>query len=241
METIRQRRCASVIAIDGPAAVGKSTVGRRLATRLDYLFLDTGAIYRSLTLLALQEGVLVDDGVSLACLAERMDLEIVPALPASGQMYTILLSGEDRTSDVRSRDVDAAVSLVSEQREVREALLPTQRRLGRERVVMVGRDVGTVVLPNADCKIYLDASLEARARRRLVDLCASGRDVDFETVLAEISRRDAIDSSRTVAPLRRADDAIAVVTDCLTEDEVLDLLVEVCCAGRGRPGDILGG
>lgn len=233
-------RCASVIAIDGPAAVGKSTVGKRLAARLGYLFLDTGAIYRALTLLAHREGVSVDDGVALARLANRMDLDIVPAPPGSDRLYSVYLSGEDQTAEVRSPAVDADVSAVSEKREVRDAVLPIQRRLGRERVVMVGRDIGTVVLPHADRKIYLDASAEVRAERRLADMRRAGRAVDAATVLSEIRRRDALDSSRAVAPLRRADDAIAVVTDCLTEDEVVDLLVDVCCRGVGRPGEVLG-
>lgn len=240
MTDSRLDRCASVIAIDGPAAVGKSTVGRRLALRLGYLFLDTGAIYRALTLLAHREGVSVEDGAALAGLAERMDLDIVAAPPESGRLYSVYLSGEDQTVEVRSRAVDADVSAVSEKREVRDAVLPIQRRLGRERVLMVGRDIGTVVLPHADRKIYLDASLEVRAQRRLADMRRAGRDVDLSIVLDEIRRRDTLDSSRAIAPLRRADDAIAVVTDHLAEDEVVDLLVEICCCGLGKPGDTLG-
>jgi cytidylate kinase len=231
---------ASVIAIDGPAAVGKSTVGRRLAVRLGYLFLDTGAIYRALTLVALLEDIPVDDGPALASRACSLDLEIVPAPPESGRLYTVYVEGVDRTAEIRSREVDAAVSRVSEQAEVREAVLPIQRRLGCSRSVVVGRDIGTVVLPDADCKLYLDASPEVRASRRLADLLAAGRAVDLDTVLAEIQARDAIDSSREVAPLRRADDAITVLTDHLSEDEVLDLALDVCCRGHARPGDVVG-
>jgi cytidylate kinase len=229
-----------VIAIDGPAAVGKSTAGRRLAGLLGYLFLDTGAIYRALTLLALREGAGVADGRALAALATSMALEIVPAPADSGRLYTVYLEGADQTREIRGREVDATVSAVSEHREVRDALLPIQRRLGRARAVVVGRDIGTVVLPDADRKVYLDASLRVRARRGLADLRGTGGPADLDTMLAEIRRRDDLDSSRSVAPLRRADDAITIVTDHLTEDDVVDLLFRVCCAGLGCPGDTLG-
>jgi cytidylate kinase len=168
-----------------------------------------------------------------------MDLEMSPTPPGDRRLYTVTLEGRDETSTIRASEVDAAVSAVSEHRQVRDAVLPVQRRLGRARAVVVGRDIGTVVLPDADRKIYLDASEEVRACRRLPERRRSGRSVDYPTVLAEIRRRDALDSSRAVAPLRAAADAITVLTDHLTEDEVVELLVEICCGRLGEPATCL--
>src|SRR5579883_701335 len=161
------------IAIDGPAGVGKSTVGERLAKQIQYLYLDTGAMYRALTWLALQRKIDLDDAAALGALAETFDLEIILPTIADGRQYTVLVEGRDVTWELRSPEVDHAVSLVSRHPPVRAAMRRRQREIGeRGGVVMAGRDIGTVVLPNAQLKIYLTASLEERARRRWLELRA---------------------------------------------------------------------
>lgn len=213
-----------VVAIDGPAAAGKSTVARRLADRLDAMLFDTGTLYRALTLAALRRGVPVTDGPALAALAAERHLDVVPPSTADGRLYDVLLDGEDVTWPIREAAVDAAVSDVSAHPEVRRALLPAQRRIARGRVVIVGRDIGTVVVPDAPVKIYLQASLEERARRRHRELADRGVDEPLEAIVRELARRDAIDSGRQTSPLRIADDALVLATDDLSIEEVVDRL-----------------
>ncbi len=213
-----------LIAIDGPAGVGKSTLGARLAAALGYLFFDTGVLYRALTLAALEAGVDVTSGPELAALAERIRIQVrPPADEGDGRAYTVLLDGRDVTWAIRSPEVNRHVSTVAAHPEVRRALLPVQREIGRAgRVVMVGRDIGTVVLPEAELKIFLRASLEERARRRLRDLEARGVEARLEEVMEELAARDRLDSGREVAPLRPAPDALILDTDRMTLEEELE-------------------
>jgi cytidylate kinase len=217
-----------VIAIDGPAAAGKSTVGREIGAQLGYPFLDTGAIYRAMTWTALHRGVDLSDDDTLSELAASLTIDVGPPTPDSIEPSTIFVDGEDVTRFLRQPEVEAAVSLVSSVAGVREALVKVQRDLaGRNSVVMAGRDIGTVVLPEADLKVYLDASVEERARRRFAELSALGLDVTEEDVLRDLRRRDRIDSERSVSPLRPADDAIVLDTDGLTLEEVVQRLAEL--------------
>lgn len=217
-----------VIAIDGPAAAGKSTVGRKIGAQLGYPFLDTGAIYRAATWTALHRGVDLSDEEALSDLAASISIDVGPPSSESIEPCTIFLDGEDVTQFLRQPEVEAAVSLVSRVAGVREALVQVQQELaGRNAVVMAGRDIGTVVLPKADLKVYLDASVEERARRRFAELLALGQDVTEENVLRDLRRRDRIDSERSVSPLRPADDAIALDTDGLTLEEVVQRVMEL--------------
>jgi len=214
------------IAIDGPAASGKSTVGRELAIRLGYLYFDTGVMYRAVTLAALRQRIPIDDEAAITRLARDIAIEVEPPTVTDGRQYTVTVDGDDVTWDLRRPEVDANVSHVSSYRGVREALSAQQRRIGeRGRVVMVGRDIGTVVLPDADLKIFLTASPEERARRRLKDLQARGETASFDSVLQDIRRRDGIDSGRTYAPLRPADDAVILDTTNRTVQQVIEAIV----------------
>ncbi len=217
-----------VIAIDGPAASGKSTVGRLVAEKLGFLLFDTGALYRAVTLAALRRGVPIEDEARITDLARTIHIELIPATVADGRSYTVLVDGEDVTWAIRSEDVDAHVSAVSAHPGVREALKHQQRRIARQgNVVMAGRDIGTVVFPEAPLKVYLDASPEVRAQRRCEELQARGEEADFDEILAAVRRRDAIDSTRETAPLRTAEDAIVIHTDHMNIDQVVDAIVKL--------------
>lgn len=219
------------IAIDGPAASGKSTLGQRLAAHLGYLYIDTGVMYRAVTWAALRRGVPIADEAALTRLAETLDLDIAPPTVKDGRPYTVRVDGEDVTWDLRRPEVDAAVSQVSAYPGVRRALTRRQRQIGlRGRVVMVGRDIGTVVLPEADLKIYLDARLETRAWRRYQELQARGADVPFEAVLETMRQRDALDQGREVAPLRPAPDAVVLDTTSLDIEGVFQKVLGLIAA-----------
>jgi CMP/dCMP kinase len=212
-----------MITIDGPAASGKSTLGHRLAQLLGYLYFDTGVMYRAVTWLALKQGVDIDDEVAITTLAEDAQIDVLSPSVDDGRAYTVIVEGQDITWDIRQPEVEAHVSPVSAYAGVRKALSAQQRRIGqRGKVVMVGRDIGTVVLPDADLKIYLDASVEERARRRFVELQGRGQPADYDEILQAMRRRDEIDSQRKVAPLRPADDAIILCSDGLDADQVLE-------------------
>ena len=213
----------SIIAIDGPAASGKSTIGSRLARALGYLFFDTGVMYRAITWLALERGIDVHDEVAVTALAEDAQIDIAPASKPDGRACDVLINGQDITWETRSRKVDENVSIVSANAGVRKALSQQQRRIGqRGRIVMVGRDIGTVVLPEADLKIYLDATAEERARRRYDEILARGGTPEYESILRRVRERDRIDSTRDVAPLKAAEDAVVLDSDQLNEDEVFE-------------------
>lgn len=216
----------STIAIDGPAASGKSTLGFHLAQHLDYLCLDTGVLYRALTWAALDRDVPIMDEAAISALVEEVDIDVTqPPEGENGRQSIVRVGGQDVTDDIRSPDVDHAVSPVSVYPAVRESLTERMRRIAaRGRVVMVGRDIGTVVIPHADLKFYVIASAEERARRRYLDRQAQGKTESFEEVLAEIRRRDEIDSHRATAPLRPAPDAILFDT---TELDIEAMFCEI--------------
>ena len=220
---------ASVIAIDGPAASGKSTLGLRLANVLGYLFFDTGVMYRAITWLVLQRGINVRDEAAVTALAENAQIDVAPASKADGRACDVLVDGQDITWEIRRRKVESNVSIVSAYRGVRSALSQQQRRIGqRGHIVMVGRDIGTVILPEADLKIYLDASAQQRARRRYDEIIARGKHADYNEILAKVIERDRIDSTRDVAPLKAAEDAIVLDSDKLTADEVFEQVLALC-------------
>jgi cytidylate kinase len=219
----------NIIAIDGPAASGKSTLGRRLADSLGYLFFDTGVMYRAVTWGALQRGLEITDEGAVTHLAETAQIDVRPPSQEDGRACDVLLDGVDITWETRRPDVEANVSPVSAYRDVRKALASQQRRIGlRGRVVMVGRDIGTIVLPEADLKIYLDASAEERARRRFKEILQRGGQADYEKVLAGVRNRDQIDSTRAFSPLRAAEDAVILDSDKMNADQVF-LKVKALC------------
>lgn len=215
------------IALDGPAASGKTTVGRRLAERLGSLCFDTGLLYRAATVLALRERLSPEDEGSLVALVERIAISVVPDA-ASRIGCRVLAGGADLTDALHTPAVDASVSAVSRHERVRAALLEAQRAVASETpVVMLGRDIGTVVLPDADLKLYLDASAEARARRRFRERLARGEPAVYAEVHAATRARDARDAGRAVAPLAAAPDAVIVNTDRCTIDDVVEHLLRL--------------
>ena len=213
----------TAIALDGPAASGKSTIGGLLAARLGYLYFDTGVMYRAVTWAALQLGIDISDESSVTLVAQRLDIQVAPPTADDGRQYTVYADGEDITWAIRTPDVNRNVSPVSAYSGVRTAMTDQQRRIARlGPVVMVGRDIGTVVLPDAELKIYLDATPQARARRRQKEMSARGDESDYDLLLQQMIRRDRIDSTRALAPLCPADDAIIIDTTRLSIDQVLD-------------------
>jgi cytidylate kinase len=219
------------IAIDGPAGAGKSTIGALVAERLGYLFLDTGAMYRAIALAARRRGLDPDDAPQLGTLAREVRVIIGPPTKRDGRAYTVLLDGDDVTWAIREAEIDRIVSQVARVPAVRDAMVEQQRDLAqRGRLVMVGRDIGTVVLPKADRKIYLTASAAERAKRREEELLSRGQVRPRQDLLQEILRRDKLDSERTVAPLKAADDAIVVQTDGLSVGQALDKVLGIVTA-----------
>lgn len=218
----------AIIAVDGPAASGKSTIGRMLAEKLGYLFFDTGIMYRAITWIALQRGIPPNDEARISSLAEEIEINILPPSLTDGRSSDIQADGKEITWQIRRPEVDANVSVVSAYPAVRRAMTAQQRRIGmRGRVVMVGRDIGTIVLPEADLKIYLDASPEERARRRYQENILRAEPADLAEILESVRKRDQIDSSRELAPLRPADDAIVVNTDHMDISQVFNTILEL--------------
>jgi len=227
-ETPRPMTLPPVITIDGPAASGKTTIGKLLAERLGYLFVDTGVMYRAVTWAALKRFALVEDEEAVTSLAEQIEIDIRPPSRPDGRDFDILADGRDITWQIRNSEVEENVSLVSSYLGVRKALSAQQRRIGlRGGVVMVGRDIGTVVMPEAQVKIYLNASLEERANRRYLELQKRGEDIDLESIKAAMIARDRFDSSRKHAPLRPAENAIVLDTDSLNIQAVLDKIISI--------------
>ncbi|HEY9151872.1 MAG TPA: (d)CMP kinase [Anaerolineales bacterium] len=219
----------NIIAIDGPAASGKSTLGRRLADSLDYLFFDTGVMYRAVTWTALQRGLDLRNEAAVTELAEKIQIDVSPASKPDGRACDVIVESKDITWETRRPEVDSNVSVISAYRGVRAAMSKQQRRIGqRGKVVMVGRDIGTVVLPEADLKIYLDASAQERARRRYDEIKTRGGEADYDDILASVIERDRIDSTRDVAPLRAADDAVVIDSDAMNADEVFEKVKRLC-------------
>ena len=218
----------TTIAIDGPAASGKSTVGEKVAQQLGFLFFDTGIMYRAVTLAVLQAGFDPADESSVSSIANRVDIDILPPGKNDGRKADVFLNGRDVTWEVRSREVEGSVSQVSTYKGVRDAMTAQQRRIGqRGNVVMVGRDIGTVVFPDAELKIYLEASAQVRARRRYEELLDRKQPADYENILTATRQRDEIDKNRTIAPLRPAEDAVILHTDDLTIDEVVRAILRL--------------
>ena len=211
------------IAIDGPAGAGKSTLARQLARRLGFLYVDTGAIYRTVALKVLRAGADPADPDQVVPLLEGLEVRMAYGETGEQRMY---LSGEDVSEAIREHRVSGAASKVSAIPAVRDFLLEFQRRQAREHdVVMDGRDIGTVVLPGADVKIFLSAAPETRARRRLLELEQRGQTADFDTVLRDIRQRDRQDESRPIAPLKRAEDAVLLDTSDLNLEQSLEKML----------------
>ncbi len=209
----------NAIAIDGPAGAGKSTIARRLAKEFGYIYVDTGALYRAVGLAAIRRGVGTSDREALADMLMEIDVDIKYI---DGEQK-VLLCGEDVSGRIRTEDVSMAASAVSAQPEVRAFLLDLQRDLARRNdVVMDGRDIGTVVLPDAKCKIFLTASAEERAMRRYKELIEKGQEADYESVLEDLKKRDYADSHREVAPLKLAEGGIEVDTTGLSLEEAIE-------------------
>lgn len=211
-----------IIAIDGPSGAGKSTLAKRLARELDFIYLDTGAMYRALALKVLRQGMdLADD----ARLAELVDATAID-LKEEGGKLAVLLDGEDVASQIRTPEVSQMASKVSALRIVRARMLELQRRMGqRGSVVAEGRDIGTVIFPDAEVKVFLDASIAERARRRWEELKDAGRRVELRATQHEIEERDRRDSERDVAPLRKADGALVIDSSAVSADEVAAMVL----------------
>ncbi|WP_322820347.1 (d)CMP kinase [Chloroflexus sp.] len=209
-------RIPRTIAIDGQSAAGKSTLGALLAAELGYLYFDTGVMYRAMALAALRADIDPDDEAALTALAHRLTIDVTAPTVTDGRQYTVLIDGEDVTWAIRDPDVERIVSRTARFPAVRREMIRQQQAIGRRgRVVMVGRDIGTVVMPDADLKIYLQASLAERARRRLAELRSRNIEMSLEQVAAALAERDALDA-HVAQP---ADDAIILVNDGLTPAE----------------------
>jgi len=220
-----RRKKGLVIAIDGPSGAGKSTIARMLARRLGYTYIDTGALYRAIGWKAKQEGVDPSDDAALQQLCSRTDVTI----KHDPGVQRVLVNGVDVTGEIRTPEMGMMASAVSKSPAVRARLLTLQRGLGASGgVVMDGRDIGTVVFPGAEVKFYLDASAEERGRRRWQELKEKGLDVDQAVITAEIRARDLQDSSRDIAPLKRASDACYVDSSSMTIDEVVASMLSMC-------------
>lgn len=219
-----------VVAIDGPGGAGKSTTARAVAARLGLSYLDTGALYRCVALRAVEEGLALDDGPRIADIARQLDVRF-----AAGS-ERVTLGERDVTTEIRTPEMSQAASKVSALPAVREALVELQRRSARAPgTVAEGRDMGTVIFPDARLKVFLDATVDERARRRVADLRGLGRADDIEEVRAQLAERDARDSGRAVAPLRRAPDAVVLDTTDLAFEEVVDRIVtEARARGIGK-------
>jgi len=223
-----------IVAIDGPAGAGKSTVARRAARRLGFAFLDTGAMYRAATWRALQHGVPLDDSDALIACTRTMDLD----LSGDPDEVRVQVDGTDVTQAIRTPEVTRAIHELDNIPEVRAHLVQLQRRFGEAQpTVAEGRDIGTVVFPQARCKIYMDASPRERARRRAEELRAAGQPADPERIEAEIRERDEHNLTRAASPLRKAPDAVVLDSTRLTLDEAVDAVVrlarEKLCAVQG--------
>ncbi len=213
-----------IIAIDGPAGAGKSTTARIVAKRLGWLYVDTGAMYRAATLAVLRGGIDPANEKEVTTLVDSVEIILEPA----DEGIRVMVDGEDVSVEIRSPEVTASVSRVSSYAGVRSRLVALQRKLASSRsVVMDGRDIGTVVFPDADVKIFLVASIDERARRRTMELRASGRPAEQAAIEAELAARDAFDSGRAVSPLRQAPDAIPLDTTGLTIEQQVARVLEI--------------
>lgn len=226
-----------IVAIDGPAGAGKSTIARRLADLLGYVMLDTGALYRSIAVAAKRQGVSWDKQERVTAIAEAIAAADALQLRADAKAprgLRVLLHGEDVSTAIREHDISMGASLVSAIPGVRQALLALQQGLGRSGgVVAEGRDIGTVVFPQAEVKFFLTASVDVRTRRRVQELAASGKEVAFETVRADVMQRDKQDSERPIAPLKQAEDALLVDSSERSIDQVVEEMRRAVDRARG--------
>lgn len=215
------------IAIDGPAGAGKSTVAKMVADKLGYLYIDTGAMYRALTYFVLQEGLDPHSEEQVYQLLQKMDLRLIPSTD-TGVSCRVFIGEQEITEEIRKPTVSQYVSIVASYSSVRTAMVELQRRMAAlNDVVMDGRDIGTTVLPNADLKIFLSASVEERAKRRYQELLSKGVVLDFDQLIAEIKQRDLADSTRAVSPLRKAEDAVEIDTTELTVAQVVEQVLKL--------------
>jgi len=218
------------IAIDGPAGSGKSTVARMLAQRLGYLYIDTGAMYRAVTLFALRKGINLDDDQELASLAKKMKFSLVHNFQDG--TVTLWCDGEDVSPYLREREVSENVSRVAEVAGVREHLVKCQRNFARiGGVIMEGRDIGTVVLPDAEYKFFLTASIDVRVERRMKELEAANKTISREELYREMTYRDEMDSKREIGPLVIPPDAVVIDSTNLTIEQVIEKMIEICGGG----------
>jgi len=212
-----------IITIDGPAGAGKSTVAKQLARKLDLSYLDTGAMYRALTLKAIQQNVNLEDEDALVVMARQTQIDLENH--AAG--VKVILDGNDVSEDIRTTEVTNKTFYVAQKPRVREIMVEWQRLLGSKRgAVVEGRDVGTIVFPQASNKFYLDANIDERSRRRIEELREKGNDVDADKLAIELKERDNKDLTRSVGPLRRADDAVFIDSTHLTIDEVIEEMMK---------------
>ncbi|WP_017755603.1 (d)CMP kinase [Calidifontibacillus oryziterrae] len=212
------------IAIDGPAAAGKSTVARQIAKECSYIYIDTGAMYRAITYKALKHKINLEDEQSLVELLEKTRIELQP----NGEVQRVLVDGDDVTEEIRSNEVTNNVSNVAKLAGIRKLMVERQQQMAvGGGVVMDGRDIGTHVLPNAEVKVFMVASVEERAKRRYEENLQKGFQVDLEKLKEEIAMRDKVDSERTIAPLKKAVDAIEIDTTSLTIDQVIDKIIQL--------------
>jgi cytidylate kinase len=224
-----------IIAIDGPAGSGKSTLGKLLAAHLNFLYFDTGVLYRAVTLSVIQQGINVNEAEQVTHIANNIFIDVQQAQKKDERNCVVMVNGEDVSLSIYSPDVDQFVSVVAAIPDVRKTLRDQQRRIGMQgKVVMVGRDIGTVILPEADLKIYLDASVEERASRRYAERMQQGEEVDYDSILSVLQERDRIDSTRDIAPLKLANDAIVIDTDGLNIREVFNKLMKIVEDQSGR-------
>ncbi|MBI5928447.1 MAG: (d)CMP kinase [Chloroflexi bacterium] len=212
----------SIIAVDGPAGSGKSTISHQLAERYGYLFIDTGIFYRTMTLVALRAGIPFSNTDALTTLTENTHIDIISQNDDPTHPYAVFVEGEDVTNQIRTPQVEASVSALSAIGSVRAALVEQQRRIAAKgNIIMAGRDIGTVVLPHADVKLYIDASIQERARRRFQERVSQGQSANLAEIEAAMVQRDRVDSEREVSPLRQAKDAIYISTDNKSIEQVL--------------------
>ena len=216
-----------IIAIDGPAGSGKGTITKRVANKIGFLRLDTGALYRCVTLEVLRNNIDIKDVQKMVDIVRNMKVEFVTNEDINELDY-VFLNNEDVTKTIRSNEVNNIISVISSIKEVREEMLEIQRNIAREKdTIMEGRDIGTVVFPNADLKIYLNADIEERARRRYKENLEKGIETTYEEVLEILKNRDKIDMEREVAPLKKANDAIEIDSTNMSIEEVVDKIVEI--------------
>lgn len=223
------RHAIRIIAIDGPAGAGKSTVAQRVAAALGYLYIDSGAMYRAVTWLALKKGINVHDPGAVLALTRGTTISLKPGDASLNKAIRVFANDEDVTAHLRTQEIDTNVSYIAVIPQVRAYIDEQQRALAAGgKIVIDGRDIGTVVFPDADLKIFLTASAPVRAHRREAELKAKGQARDYKAILKEIIERDHIDSNRDIATLRMADDAVLILTDNMTIEQVVSHIVNLC-------------